>query len=372
MLRSFILINVFGLILFLSGHHLLAGENSFVGPLKNIEDSKRKEVAKGNLSLEDSLLIKDIEPNSVKNQADEDNGKIIYDDDFFDLSDNLVVPEVEFKPSKPRKKEKGIRNKKSLIDKLRSKDIRWHLTNYKIKKNDNLWEIAQKYGINYRLIIKTNQITSPDRLLPGKIIKIPNRKGFFYKVKKGDTLSEISLKHEIDLKKIIKINNIRKSKIFIGEKIFLPDAIKPSKKNQAALKRGARGEKISFKWPLYGRITSNFGQRKDPFSGKKKFHCGIDLYANLGTPIRATASGRVIYSGWKGGYGRVVIIRHKKGYLSVYAHNSKNLVKVNQVVKQGKVIAYSGMTGAVTGAHLHFEIRKYLTPLNPLKLLKKS
>lgn len=121
---------------------------------------------------------------------------------------------------------------------------------------------------------------------------------------------------------------------------------------------------------MRGKITSGFGTRRDPLSGKRRFHCGIDISANVGTPVRASAGGKVIFSGWKDGYGKVVILRHRGGYITVYAHNSKNNVRINDFVKRGTVIARSGMTGAVTGAHLHFEIRKYVTPLNPLRLLR--
>jgi len=78
----------------------------------------------------------------------------------------------------------------------------------------------------------------------------------------------------------------------------------------------------------------------------------------------------VIFSGWKDGYGNTVIMRHEDGYITVYAHNLKTTVEEGAFVKQGGTVALSGRTGAVTGAHLHFEIRKYLTPLDPLRLLR--
>ncbi len=121
---------------------------------------------------------------------------------------------------------------------------------------------------------------------------------------------------------------------------------------------------------MRGKITSAFGKRRDPLSGKRRFHCGIDISANVGTAIVAAESGKVIYSGRKGGYGNVVILRHKNGYITVYGHNNKNKVKQGNNVKKGQLIARSGMTGRVTGAHLHFEIRKYVTPLNPMRFLK--
>ncbi|HSA15316.1 MAG TPA: M23 family metallopeptidase, partial [Spirochaetota bacterium] len=91
--------------------------------------------------------------------------------------------------------------------------------------------------------------------------------------------------------------------------------------------------------------------------------------AEEGTPIKAAAAGTVIFSDWKNGYGKVIVIRHDNGYISVYAHNSSNEVQKGDQVKSGDIVALSGSTGAVTGAHLHFEIRKYVTPLNPTRFL---
>jgi murein DD-endopeptidase MepM/ murein hydrolase activator NlpD len=78
----------------------------------------------------------------------------------------------------------------------------------------------------------------------------------------------------------------------------------------------------------------------------------------------------IIFSGWKGAYGNLIVIQHKNNYITVYAHNSKLLVEENEPVKKGQKIALSGKTGATTGAHLHFEIRKGIVPLNPSRILK--
>jgi len=131
---------------------------------------------------------------------------------------------------------------------------------------------------------------------------------------------------------------------------------------------------IAFIMPVQGRISSGFGVRRNPLSRSRKaqtqFHSGIDIAVNEGTPIKASESGVVVFSGWKDGYGNLVVIRHKLGYFTIYAHNSKNLRSENDHVEQGDIIALSGSTGAVTGPHLHFEIRKYLTPLNPIRMIR--
>ncbi len=121
--------------------------------------------------------------------------------------------------------------------------------------------------------------------------------------------------------------------------------------------------------PLYGRLTSKFGYRIDPFNGRRAFHTGIDLRATYKQPVRATANGVVIFSGWKRGYGKVVIIRHKYGFTTIYAHLAYKRVGINQPVKAGDIIGYAGSTGRSTGVHLHYEVKRYGKLINPLKLL---
>ncbi|RUM87684.1 MAG: hypothetical protein DSZ24_05595 [Thermodesulfatator sp.] len=117
--------------------------------------------------------------------------------------------------------------------------------------------------------------------------------------------------------------------------------------------------------PCGGYISSGFGRRRDPFTGKWAFHSGIDIVSYPGTPIKATADGRVIYAGRHAGYGKVVVIRHQYGYSTLYGHLRKIAVRAGQKVKRGQVIGYLGSTGRSTGPHLHYEIRRYGRYLNP-------
>jgi murein DD-endopeptidase MepM/ murein hydrolase activator NlpD len=110
-------------------------------------------------------------------------------------------------------------------------------------------------------------------------------------------------------------------------------------------------------------LTSQYGPRN------KSHHDGVDIAAPVGTLVVAAAPGEVIYSGVLRGYGKVIIVRHGKGYASVYAHNSVNHVKQGQVVKQGQKLAEVGKTGRATGPNLHFEIRRNNKAQNPLKFL---
>ena len=121
--------------------------------------------------------------------------------------------------------------------------------------------------------------------------------------------------------------------------------------------------------PLKGVVTSKFGYRRDPINGKAAFHSGIDIKAYYKQPIRATANGKVIFSGWKRGYGKVVIIKHKYGFETVYAHLSMKRVGINKPVKAGDIIGLAGSTGRATGVHLHYEIKRYGRYINPLELL---
>jgi len=109
-------------------------------------------------------------------------------------------------------------------------------------------------------------------------------------------------------------------------------------------------------WPVRGSIVSRFGLRRSPFGTGTEFHEGLDIDAPYGAPVRATGDGRVIFAGWKSGYGQLVVIDHGYGYQTAYGHNSKIKVRVGQAVKRGDVIAYVGSTGRSTGPHLHYEV----------------
>ena len=117
--------------------------------------------------------------------------------------------------------------------------------------------------------------------------------------------------------------------------------------------------------PTRGRITSRYGSRRHPVTGRTQMHEGIDLAAPTGTPIVATADGVVLFSGSRAGYGRTVIIDHGYGFQTLYGHASKIVVRVGQRVKHGQVIAYVGSSGVSTGSHLHYEVRVSGKPVNP-------
>ncbi len=127
-------------------------------------------------------------------------------------------------------------------------------------------------------------------------------------------------------------------------------------------------------YPVYGYVTSPYGYRIHPILGRKIFHEGIDIANRKGTYVHATADGVVIRSkvNGKGSFGNNIILRHKYGFSTRYAHLSKVLVKRGQRVKKGEVIGYMGSTGRSTGSHLHYEVRRYGRYRDPEPYLIKS
>lgn len=125
-------------------------------------------------------------------------------------------------------------------------------------------------------------------------------------------------------------------------------------------------------WPVDGRLMSYFGRRSDPFSGEGAFHAGIDISVPTGTPVRATADGTVVAAEWAGQYGRMVVVDHGGAVHTVYAHLSQLDVIAGQWVRRGEVLGRSGSSGKSTGAHLHYEVRRSGTPVNPSQFLRAS
>lgn len=122
--------------------------------------------------------------------------------------------------------------------------------------------------------------------------------------------------------------------------------------------------------PLIGGwISSHFGYRTDPFTGRGAFHAGVDFAGPPGSRVVAVGPGVVSYAGWKEGYGNVVEITHPTGYVTRYGHNSRNLARVGQSVQKGDAIAIIGSTGRSTGTHVHFEVLKNGNVLNPTRYL---
>ncbi len=124
-------------------------------------------------------------------------------------------------------------------------------------------------------------------------------------------------------------------------------------------------------WPIaHGWISSYFGRRTDPFTGRPEFHPGVDFAGREGSAVEAVAAGIVTWAGSRYGYGNLVEIDHGNGYVTLYGHNEKLLVRVGEKVAQGQEIALMGSTGRSTGPHVHFEVHDHGKLINPLRLVR--
>ena len=130
---------------------------------------------------------------------------------------------------------------------------------------------------------------------------------------------------------------------------------------------GSANASGSFLWPVasYVYVSSRFGLRVHPITGKTKSHTGIDIASNQGTAVYASDGGTVTLAGWNGGYGNCIMIDHGNGYVTLYGHLSSISVSVGQTVSQGATIGAVGSTGNSTGPHLHFEVLKNGTRIDP-------
>jgi murein DD-endopeptidase MepM/ murein hydrolase activator NlpD len=243
------------------------------------------------------------------------------------------------------------------------------VTEYRVQEGDSLWSISNKLSISIDTLFACNVMKDPDYLKPGTKLTIPNQDGLFHKVKKGDTLASIAEKYKTEVQRIHKANpDLDPDSLQVDMKIFVPGATPASSVfNLSDGRSSSRSQ--GFRWPVAGKINSPFGWRRHPITRKRNFHTGIDIRANTGRIIRAAKSGRVAYSGWMGGYGRVVVINHGNGYSTLYAHCSSLLVRKGHRVSSGQAIARVGSSGRTTGPHLHFEVRRNNKPINPLSVL---
>ena len=274
--------------------------------------------------------------------------------------------------------------------------------NYVVTQGDSLWSIANSQNIELDTLVGSNSFKTSARLRPGVILRIPNQEGIFYVLKKGEDIEAVSKRYGVSMNKIRQVNVTQNvDALRAGDEIFLPGArpegliehkdvkvveVKksaPAKTQKAQAKTPAKAEKPSggevavrrarggFRWPVMGRINSPFGWRQHPITRRKDFHTGIDIKAERNDPIKAAGSGRVLYSGWMGGYGKVLVVEHPNGQSTLYAHCSTLLAAKGASVSSGQLVARIGTTGRSTGPHLHFEVRNGNSPVNPIKYLSR-
>lgn len=136
--------------------------------------------------------------------------------------------------------------------------------------------------------------------------------------------------------------------------------------------REAFAEAVPSLWPVDGWVSSSFGYRRDPFTGRRDHHRAIDISTRRGEPVLATAAGRVVEAGRNGDYGNLVEINHGFGLFTRYGHLSAFDVQAGDTVERGEVIGRAGGTGRATGNHVHYEVRVNGRPINPLRLISPA
>lgn len=234
---------------------------------------------------------------------------------------------------------------------------------YVVREGDSLSQIAEMYDVSANTILWANNIKNANLIQPGDSLVILPISGVRYTVESGDSLASIAKKYNGDVEDIMAYNGLAsESDIRVGQVVVIPGgevAPPPSPSGTASSAPAAQtppaGGSGYFVHPLPGSVRTQ---------GLHGYN-GVDFGARSGTAIRAAAAGEVIVSrnsGWNGGYGNYVVIKHPNGTQTLYAHTSENYVSVGQRVSQGETIAAVGSTGRSTGAHLHFEVRGATNP----------
>lgn len=256
----------------------------------------------------------------------------------------------------------------------------------KVQKGDTLYSIAKRYDMSISELIELNGIDSPNQLYVGQVLKTSSSK--YYIVKRGDTLASIARKYGTTYQDLAQKNNIKPPyALNVGQKIALTGQVKNAPKSsslsqktasRSSAKSATKSKASSagntyvstkraakFVWPVSGKVISSFGA-----TGKGRKNDGINISAALGTSVKAGDNGVVAYAGnGLKGFGNLILIKHKDGYITAYAHNDKILVKKGQSVVKGEKIATVGKTGGVNTPQLHFEVRAGKKAVNPRNYL---
>ncbi len=236
-----------------------------------------------------------------------------------------------------------------------------------LKKGETIAKIASRFHALADEIRADNGLEAGEEPEAGSEIGIRIPEVIQYKIRPGDSFWKLSRLYEVDLETLMELNEAAARALRVGSMVEIP-VRDPAILARVWKKRSANTS--AFSYPLQGRLTDRFGSRIHPIYRVKNFHSGIDIAAPRGTTIRSARNGVVKFSGYKRGYGRVIVIRHPGGMETWYGHCSKLLIRRGAEVKSGDKIARVGSTGAATGAHLHFEIRRNSKPVNPLKYLR--
>lgn len=248
---------------------------------------------------------------------------------------------------------------------VNTKTVNGEISVYVVREGDTLSQIAEMFSVSAKTILWANNLTDASKIRPGSSLVILPITGVQHVVKKGDTLKSIAQKYSGDVEDILAYNQLASAEdIHVGETVVIPDgtiSAPPAKKS-------ANPSRTSGKAVAAGGGSSNFS---NPLPGAVKTqgihgYNGVDLAGvAVGTPVIAAAAGSVIISkssGWNGGYGSYVVIKHPNGTQTLYAHLSSVAVAVGQNVAKGAKVGGMGNSGRSTGPHLHFEVRGARNP----------
>jgi murein DD-endopeptidase MepM/ murein hydrolase activator NlpD len=236
---------------------------------------------------------------------------------------------------------------------------------YVVREADTLSQIAEMFDVSAKTILWANDIKDPSVIRPGDTLIILPITGVRHVVKEGETISTIAKKYDGDVEEILAYNQLSSAdEIGTGDTVVVPNGVMANTQTKtyaatpvsvsgagAAAAAGSSG----YAHPLPGSVKSQ---------GIHGYN-GVDLAAPIGSSVLAAAGGEVIVSkssGWNGGYGQYVVVKHPNGTQTLYAHLSANVVGAGQSVATGQVVGRVGNTGRSTGAHLHFEVRGARNP----------
>ncbi len=242
-------------------------------------------------------------------------------------------------------------------------DFQDEVSVYVVRRGDSLPTIAKMFDVTVDTILSANDMKKGDKPKEGDVLLIPPFSGVEHTVAKGQTLQSIAKMYNANVDEISTANHLEGTKIVVGDKLIIPGGELQAPKNTTTPKKKTLPANIAinsntpssgyFIKPVPCRLTQG---RHDRYA--------VDLGCPTGTPILASASGRVMFAktGWNGAFGNLVIISHPNGTQTFYAHQSKIAVAQGEQVTQGQVIGYVGSTGRSTGPHLHFEVRGVKNP----------
>ena len=229
----------------------------------------------------------------------------------------------------------------------------------------DVFSLAARFDLPYEAIVTANRLAGQEAIPAGRLVVIPSVPGIFVAASPAN-----------DLEHLVAAGRVEEPDAGYPVELALPSG--------AARFRFLPGARfnpserafflnIQFRFPLpKGRLTSSFGSRPSPFTGKPSMHAGIDLAAPAGTPVYAARAGTVTAAGFDPVYGEYLVVEHEGRWSTLYGHLSKRLAALRDVVASGSIIGEVGSTGQSTGPHLHFEVRLGGAARDPLPVLPRN